>query len=126
MYELILKTHFAAAHRLREYDGDCERLHGHNWGIDVRVRTETLDDLGMVADFREVRRLVHEIIDKLDHHFLNDIPPFDKLNPTTENIARFIFDGLAGVLPGDVTPAGVTAWESEGCGVTYSGEQEGK
>ncbi|HUW57724.1 MAG TPA: 6-carboxytetrahydropterin synthase QueD [Planctomycetota bacterium] len=122
MYELVLKTHFSAAHRLREYEGDCERLHGHNWAIEVRVRTAQLNHLGMVADFREVKRLVQEVIGRLDHHFLNDIPPFDEINPTTENIARFLFDGLAKALPEGVRPAGVTAWESEGCGVSYSDE----
>ena len=121
MYELVVKTQFAAAHRLREYDGNCERLHGHNWTIEVRIRTDRLDQLGMVADFREVKRLVQGVTDKLDHHFLNDIPPFDKVNPTTENIARFLFEELEPVLPEGVCPASVTAWESDGCGVSYSG-----
>lgn len=121
MYELVVKTHFAAAHRLRDYPGDCERLHGHNWKIDVRIRSAHLDDLGMVADFREVKGLVKSVIEKLDHHYLNEIVPFDKVNPTTENIARFLFEELAKVLPEGVEPASVTTWESDGCGVCYSG-----
>lgn len=120
MYELNVTTHFAAAHRLRGYDGNCERLHGHNWQIDVRVKSGQLDKLGMVADFREVKTLVKEVVEKLDHHYLNEAPPFDRTNPTTENIARFIFEELGKTLPEGVKPASVTAWESEGCGVTYS------
>ena len=121
MYELVYKTHFAAAHNLREYEGNCENLHGHNWKIDVAVRSEQLDYLGMVIDFRDVKRMVGGIIDALDHHYLNDVEPFTKINPTTENIARFIFDELAKQLPAGAVVSGVTAWESDNCGVTYSG-----
>jgi len=121
MYELIVETQFSAAHRLREYRGNCEKLHGHNWKIDVRLRSDELDRLGMVCDFREVKRLVKNMVDRLDHHYLNDVPPFTTLNPTTENIARFLFDELAKTLPEGVKAASVTAWESEGCGARYSG-----
>ncbi len=124
MYELVLKTDFAAAHNLREYHGNCERLHGHNWHIEVRLRAAKLNKLGMVMDFRDVKRVLKDVTDRLDHRYLNELEPFRKANPTTENIARFIFDGLAKALPKGVKPASVTSWESRGCGVTYYGKTE--
>ena len=119
MFELVYKTHFAAAHNLRGYEGNCENLHGHNWKVDVRITSDGLDELGMVVEFRDVKRLVEDILEKLDHRYLNDVEPFDKINPTTENIARFISDELAKLLPESVSVAAVTAWESDNCGVTY-------
>jgi len=119
-YELIIETDFAAAHRLREYEGNCERLHGHNWKVDIYVRAHQLDALGMVLDFREVKRLVREITDELDHHFLNDLAMFETVNPTTENIAAAIYEALAAKLPDGVAVSKVTAWESGHCGASYS------
>ena len=119
MFELVYKTHFAAAHNLRGYEGNCENLHGHNWKVDVRITSDGLDELGMVVDFRDVKRMVAGILEKLDHHYLNDVEPFDKINPTTENIARFISDELAKLLGKGASVAAVTAWESDNCGVTY-------
>jgi len=121
MYEVVVKTDFAAAHRLLGYEGNCERLHGHNWKIEVRVKSDRLNKLGMVADFREIKQVVKDVVGELDHHYLNEMPPFDKLNPTTENIAKFLFDELARMLPAEVRPAAITAWESDGCGVSYIG-----
>lgn len=122
MYELVCEAHFASAHRLREYDGNCERLHGHNWKIEVRLEGETLNDLGMVCDFRDAKRIIKQVTDRLDHRYLNDVPPFDELNPTTEHIARYLYDEIGKLLPTGVTAASVTAWESDGSGVTYRGE----
>ncbi len=119
MFELVYKTHFAAAHNLREYEGNCENLHGHNWKIDVMIKSTSLDDLGMLIDFRDVKRMVEGILDTLDHRYLNEIEPFTKINPTTENIARFISDELTKLMPEGTSVAGVTAWESDNCGVTY-------
>jgi 6-pyruvoyltetrahydropterin/6-carboxytetrahydropterin synthase len=119
-YELIIETDFAAAHRLREYDGNCERLHGHNWKVDVLVRSHKLDALGMVLDFREVKRRLAEITDEFDHYCLNDLATFREVNPTTENIARAIYEALAAKLPEGVTVSKVTAWESDHCGASYS------
>ncbi len=121
MFELVMKAHFAAAHQLRGYHGDCEHLHGHNWHIEVRLRSSKLNRLGLVVDFRDVKRILGGILDQLDHKYLNDLPPFAKANPTTENIAKFIFGELAKALPKGVEPASVTSWESQGCGVTYRG-----
>lgn len=119
-YELLISADFAAAHRLREYDGNCERLHGHNWKVDVALRAEALDDLGMALDFREAKRLIGEVLDQFDHQYLNDVGAFRELNPTTENIARTVYQMLAAKLPDGVTVARVTAWESDNCGVSYT------
>ncbi|HUV40107.1 MAG TPA: 6-carboxytetrahydropterin synthase QueD [Planctomycetota bacterium] len=122
MYELVVEAHFASAHRLREYDGNCERLHGHNWRIEVRLAGERLNDLGMLCDFRDAKRIVREVTGRFDHRYLNDIPPFDELNPTTEHIARHLFDEVSKRLPDGVRAVSVTAWESDGSGVTYRGD----
>ncbi len=111
---------FAAAHRLREYDGNCERLHGHNWKVEVALRGGELGRLGMLMDFREAKRLLAETLDPLDHRCLNDLAAFQSANPTTENIARMLYEALAARLPDGMAVARVTAWESDGCGATYS------
>ena len=121
MYELTVEAHFASAHNLREYDGNCERLHGHNWKLQVVIAGDALNNLGMLVDFRDAKKIVAEVTDRLDHRYLNDIPPFDELNPTTENIARYVYLEVAKLLPEGVTTACVTAWESDGSGVTYRG-----
>lgn len=122
VYELIVESDFAAAHQLREYDGDCERLHGHNWKVDAVLRSEALDGLGMVIDFREAKRLIHEVLDGFDHRLLNELEPFQTQNPTTENLARTIHEMLTARLPDGVSVSKVTAWESDHCGVSYSRE----
>jgi 6-pyruvoyltetrahydropterin/6-carboxytetrahydropterin synthase len=110
---------FAAAHRLREYDGNCERLHGHNWKVDVVLRAALLDRLGMAMDFRVAKRLIHEVLDGFDHQCLNELAPFREMNPTTENIARVVYEALEARLPSGVAVAKVTAWESDQCGASY-------
>jgi len=119
MYELELETEFAAAHRLREYEGDCERLHGHNWRVRLTLQAERLNALGMVADFREVKDLLGDVLDEFDHAYLNDLERFREINPTTENIARCICEELRPRLPEGVRVAAVTAWESPRCSATY-------
>ena len=122
MYDLFIKTHFAAAHKLRGYKGACEHLHGHNWRIDVVVQRAELDELGMVCDFHEIKDITAKALAELDHHYLNEKPPFDTINPTSENIARIIYEKLTDLLPEGVSPKSVTAWESENCGVCYHGQ----
>ncbi len=106
---------------MRGYEGSCERLHGHNWRVDVVVRAERLDALGMVVDFREVKAITSSLLEELDHHYLNELPAFEEANPTTENVARWVFEKLAGNLPEGVVMHKVTAWESENCGASYWG-----
>ena len=123
MYELIVHTGFAAAHRLREYQGDCENLHGHNWKLDVVLAAERLEKSGMVCDFRIVKRHLATITDRLDHKYLNELDLYSEDNPTTEHVARFVCGELDRLLPEGVRVARVTAWESEGCGATYINER---
>jgi len=119
VYELIIHAGFAAAHRLREYQGDCENLHGHNWKLDVVLSADKLDRLGMVCDFRVVKRHLAAVTEQLDHKYLNELPEFTEHNPTTENVAAFVCRELDKLLPTGVRVARVTAWESDGCGATF-------
>jgi 6-pyruvoyltetrahydropterin/6-carboxytetrahydropterin synthase len=119
VYELKVEKTFAAAHHLREYEGQCERLHGHNWRVEVVLGADELDHQGMVMDFRCVKEALDGVVDGLDHHYLNEIEPFDTLNPTTENLCRFIAEELGGVLPDHVSVRRVSCWESEKCAASY-------
>jgi 6-pyruvoyltetrahydropterin/6-carboxytetrahydropterin synthase len=118
-YELFVQTEFSAAHNLREYRGKCERLHGHNWRVDLRLAGDTLNAEGMLLDFVEAKRILGEVLDPFDHAYLNELAPFDRLNPSSENLARVIAEGVAARLPSHVRVAAVTTWESERCGATY-------
>jgi len=114
MYEIYKETTFSSAHRLREYKGRCEALHGHNWRARVYAAAEELDSLGMVMDFKELKGALEAAAGKLDHVYINETPPFDVINPSAENIARWIFDELsARVNDGRVRVARVMVWESE-------------
>jgi 6-pyruvoyltetrahydropterin/6-carboxytetrahydropterin synthase len=119
MFELTVQMEFAAAHRLREYEGACENLHGHNYKLDVALCGERLNDLGILIDFKEVKATLAEIIGRLDHVFLNETAPFDAINPTAENIAKHICEELAARMPEAVAVKSITVWESDRCGATY-------
>ena len=93
-YEIHVREQFSAAHALREYQGDCARLHGHNWSVELCVKCSDLDKIGIGIDFRELKKMLKEVIGKLDHQNLNEISEFQDLNPTSENIAKFIFRAL--------------------------------
>ena len=120
MYEITVEKHFDAAHYLREYRGKCEEMHGHRYRVVVKVKAEKLNDIGLAYDFTDLKRYLKEIIDRLDHTCLNDIPPFDKVNPSAENIAASIYDELKEKLKTEpVSLVSVAAWESPEQGVTY-------
>ncbi len=120
-YTLKVQVDFAAAHSLRDYPGDCARLHGHNWKVEVEVCALRLDAVGMGLDFRTIRRAAREVVDRLDHRYLNETPPFDELNPTAEHIAAHIFRELAARLnDGRVRVCAVTVWETDRASVRYS------
>jgi 6-pyruvoyltetrahydropterin/6-carboxytetrahydropterin synthase len=92
VYTVSTDIRFSASHALREYDGDCERIHGHNWVVRVYYEFEAIDDCGLTVDYRVLRdRLEQVVLPRLDHRHLNDVPPFDRMNPTSENIASLIF-----------------------------------
>lgn len=121
MFEVSVEHTFAAAHALRNYRGKCENVHGHNYKVQVIVRGERLDKTGMLADFVELKRLLRAISEPLDHVFLNDIEPFDDLNPSAENIAWYICaklqEGLK--LENPVEVAEVKVWETDIQSATY-------
>ena len=113
MYKISVTTKFAAAHRLRNYEGPCENLHGHNWVINAVVGTEKLDEIGIAYDFKKLKIDLNQISDRFDHQFLNEVSPFDELNPTSENVAKFIFDSLTKKLPAHIRVISVEVGESE-------------
>ena len=95
MFEIFVKTHFSAAHRLVNYPGDCAHLHGHNWDVVVTLGVQELDELGLAVDFREVKQELGRLLDELDHTELNAHPELGDVNPTCEVVARFIYRRLA-------------------------------
>ncbi len=124
-YTLKVITDFAAAHALRNYPGDCSRLHGHNWKIETEVSATALDTLGIAIDFKTVKEQTKAIIDQLDHQYLNEIEPFTQINPTAENIAAFIYRELAKQLNSEtVALSAITVWETERASVRYSEKQK--
>jgi 6-pyruvoyltetrahydropterin/6-carboxytetrahydropterin synthase len=124
MFDIFIKTHFAGAHHLRDYPGDCEHPHGHNWKVEVTVRATQLDELGMGIDFKALKKEVKQIIDQLDHHNLNDLPAFRDKNPSSEHIAMFIYDSLEKQLQNDrYRLHSVTVLETDFSGLTYYGNQ---
>ena len=122
-YQVEVTDSFGAAHHLRGYQGKCENLHGHNWKISVTLEAEQVNEIGMAIDFAEVKRILSAVLQELDHTFLNQHPYFQKNNPTSENIARYIFDQFSSRLRDKgVKVAGVSVWESENCRAIYSPE----
>jgi len=118
MFELCIKGDIASAHFLRGYEGKCKDLHGHTWTIEVFLENDQLDDIGMVADFAVLEKQLKEFLKSIDHVCLNDLKYFKENNPTTENIAQYIYQNFADVIK-PLALAKVTVWESDLCGVTY-------
>ena len=122
MYELKIITEFSAAHNLRNFRGKCEALHGHNWKVEVVVSGGELDGSGVVLDFAEVKAATSEVMSEIDHRYLNELPFFVERNPSSENIARYIFERLQEkITDGRVCVRRVTAWESQDACATYLG-----
>ncbi|MFO0669429.1 MAG: 6-carboxytetrahydropterin synthase [Polyangiaceae bacterium] len=120
MWEISQETVVGAAHQLRLTPGEGERLHGHNWRIKATVRATRLDEHGFVLDFAELGRVLRELVEPYEHVFLNEVPPFDDVNPTAENIARVVADNLAARVDDDrVRVARVDVWENDVCRATY-------
>lgn len=120
MYRLTIFTHFAAAHNLVNYQGDCENLHGHNWKVEVTVAARELDKAGLGIDFKILKRETKQALDLLDHSYLNDLEPFKGLSPSSENIARYLFETLGERLDTDnITVEKVNVWESENACASY-------
>ena len=120
MYEIIVEKHFEAAHYLRGYKGKCENMHGHRYRIVVKIKADKLNDIGLAYDFTDLKRHLNDILERFDHTCLNDIVPFDKINPSAENIASTIYNELKEKLSDDpISLTGVEAWESPEQGVSY-------
>ena len=122
MYEITVLSHFSGAHRLRYLHGKCEELHGHNWKVEVSIISDKLNKEGVVIDFEILKEKVKKVLRVLDHTYLNDLPYFVGREPSSENIAKYVYDQLRGELKGYSTKLRkVTAWESESACATYLG-----
>ncbi len=122
MYEVTVEADFAAAHSLRGYQGKCEALHGHNYRVQMVLAGAELDHIGLLQDFTVLKKSLRAVANHLDHKHLNELPPFDKINPSAENIARYIYDETAKYLAGQIEGASltsVTVWETATAAATY-------
>ncbi len=120
MYKLKIITDFDAAHQLRGYKGKCENIHGHNWKVEVEVFSEYLNDIGIAIDFKELKSITEKVVSKLDHTFINEVYPFTQINPSSENIAKWLYHELKDQFRETLVRIhSVTVWESENASATY-------
>jgi 6-pyruvoyltetrahydropterin/6-carboxytetrahydropterin synthase len=119
MFEVSVEETFAAGHALRGYRGKCENVHGHNYRVQLTMEGPDLDGIGLLVDFVEVKKLIHGVVDYLDHRFINDLPPFDKLNPSAENLAKYFYDEISSRLAPPVRVRQVKIWETDVTSATY-------
>jgi 6-pyruvoyltetrahydropterin/6-carboxytetrahydropterin synthase len=122
MYEVSVDETFAAAHNLRGYKGKCENLHGHNYKVRVTLAGPEVDSVGLLYDFVPLKQVIQSVIRSLDHKYLNELSPFDVVNPSAENIARYIYDQTAKQLhqaPNGAEVSSITVWESDVTAATY-------
>ena len=121
MFEVTVEQTFAAGHALRNYRGKCENVHGHNYRVRVTVQGDELDATGLLVDFLEVNRLISGTVEYLDHRFINDLPPFDQLNPSAENIAKYFYEQVSGGLKSEVAArvSQVQVWETDVSSAVY-------
>jgi len=120
MYRLKISDSFSASHQLKGYKGKCESLHGHNFKVELVVEGKKLDKLGLLLDFKTLKKILAGALEKLDHKHLNQLPAFSKNNPSAENIAEYIFRELARKLPRAVKLCEVCVWESDQAGACYT------
>jgi 6-pyruvoyltetrahydropterin/6-carboxytetrahydropterin synthase len=120
VFEVYVQTHFSAAHSLRGYQGDCARMHGHNWIIEVYVKCRELDGVGIGIDFRDIKETVKKVLQGLDHFDLNELPAFQEVNPTSENIAKYLYSEIGKIINSDVVSVSkVKVCETPGAGAFY-------
>ena len=125
MFEVTVEETFSSGHALRGYKGKCENPHGHNYKVRVMLAGKQLDHIGLLYDFKDVKQIIAATVDRLDHQYINDIAPFDVINPSAENLAKYFFDEstrlLAERLPANgVTVTKVTVWETDTTTATYT------
>ena len=119
MYEVRIESHFSSAHQIVGYEGDCADIHGHTFKVEVVAVTDALDKLGISIDFRKLKKLLGKVIRTLDHKNLNNLPQFRSSNPSTENIAKFIYTEMKRLVKRPISIKSVRVWESEGCSVVF-------
>jgi 6-pyruvoyltetrahydropterin/6-carboxytetrahydropterin synthase len=119
MYILAVEKIISMAHQLNDYQGACARIHGHNWRFRVEISAKDLNGLGMAIDFIDLEKWLGEIVDPFDHNLVNQIPPFNKINPTAENLVKYIYDEMKTRIPPGSFLRRVTAWETDTCQVSY-------
>ena len=120
LFEIKVISSFAAAHNLKDFRGKCENLHGHNWKVEVVLRGNSLESNGILVDFGEVKAATREALEEVDHKYLNELPFFSKKNPSSENVARFLFEKLSVKLnTANRRLHSVSAWESADACATY-------
>jgi 6-pyruvoyltetrahydropterin/6-carboxytetrahydropterin synthase len=120
LFEVKVISSFAAAHNLKDFRGKCENLHGHNWKVEVVLRGESLESNGILVDFGEVKAATREALEEVDHTYLNELPFFSQNNPSSENVARFLFEKLSAKLnTANRRLLSVSAWESTDACATY-------
>lgn len=120
LYEIYVKDHFSAAHALKGYDGNCSNIHGHNWIVEAYIQCTKLNKLGIGVDFKDIKQVITDILSKLDHTNLNDVAEFGNINPTSENISKFLYTELSRRLNTEhIKVNKVMVLESPGCGSSY-------
>ena len=123
MYQIMVEQHFNAAHALRGYQGKCENLHGHRFKVVAHIKASKLNEIGLAYDFRELKARLCEVLERYDHTNLNEIAPFNNINPSSENIARYLFERMAQRLnDGNRWLYSVSAWESADACATFMSE----
>lgn len=120
MFHLTVKSHFDAAHALVGYPGECRNLHGHTWDVECTIKGSQLDEVGILYDFKAIKRDLNSILDRFDHKYMNEVPPFDTLNSTAENLSEYIFGELEKMLPEHIELEEVVVWESPIAKTTYT------
>ena len=119
-WRLTITQDFSSSHQLRNYCGKCEHMHGHNFGVEVAVIGDTLDPkIEYLMDFKELKKITKQVLDRLDHQHLNEVPPFDEHNPSSENLARHIYQEIGKLLPDHVALAHVSVSEKASSVATY-------
>ena len=122
MFLLTVEDTFASAHQLRGYKGKCENIHGHNWKVVLTVKGKKLNDIGLLIDFHDLKKILKDILTDLDHKNINEVPPFNEINPSSENIAQYIYNEIDKVLIKNyngINTEAVTVWESTTSRCTY-------
>lgn len=120
MYNLTIRTSFAAAHNLINYQGDCENLHGHNWKVEVTVSANELDQAGLGIDFKLLKKEAGGVINELDHKYINENPAFSSISPSSEHIARYLYQRISERINSDnIRVTAITVWESDNASACY-------